>query len=626
MGSVRIEIRESLLKIMSLLAAERGENLDTPAKLKNLQEEGSVVLFRLVFLLVVEHHGLLYKSDPSEGTLTQAILSGQTHQLGPRVSSLVEALQHNSDRNLAFKGGSIFTTGVGHDTSASRQGEWGEALGQAGSAVLTLLVQYGEGRTQRILGDIYEETLAYIPKWEEGVVSLGSDIKRHDTRSELGAHYTPAEIVTEIVRPALGRLFARCWESSDGDPTKYVEALFELDVCDPAMGTAHFLTEAVTEIAREIVWARIHGTPRPSEWHEPMLHPNPVGPSLEEHSPANRTDDSSFALVGVESYGGKGSAEAFDRAVKLVSSEVARRCVYGVDVNPMSCELGKLSLWLVTAFGDSLEPLSFLEDNFKCGNSLFGVTSDQARLIIKDRLGVTLPRNSSVLRWAHDLAVLLALFNVKRKDEGVRSLVEELNRYGADLPEEAAYSSHPVWGRILGAPRGLRGLLAQGEDNLCVQDAQVIRSIVQAAQCIELGTHLNSPLHWHLDFPHVFSKGGFDAVLANPPFVGDRKLKGSVGEKGVDYLKGTYSNGVVLDLTGYFFWRFDDLVNEHGVFSTLGSNTMAQAKNRRGGLLPLISGESPKFVIVRSRRSEKWPGEASVYICMILAVREKGLL
>src|SRR2546428_50147 len=52
--------------------------------------------------------------------------------------------------------------------------------------------------------------------------------------------------------------------------------------------------------------------------------------------------------------------------------EVAARCLYGVDVNPLSVELCKVSIWL-----EALEPgcpLAFLESHIQCGNSLLGCT------------------------------------------------------------------------------------------------------------------------------------------------------------------------------------------------------------------------------------------------------------
>ena len=52
--------------------------------------------------------------------------------------------------------------------------------------------------------------------------------------------------------------------------------------------------------------------------------------------------------------------------------DVIGRCIYGVDINPMSVELCKVSLWMEAI--EPGKPLSFLEQHIQCGNSLLGAT------------------------------------------------------------------------------------------------------------------------------------------------------------------------------------------------------------------------------------------------------------
>jgi hypothetical protein len=53
---------------------------------------------------------------------------------------------------------------------------------------------------------------------------------------------------------------------------------------------------------------------------------------------------------------------------------VAQRCLFGVDINPMAVQLGRLSLWLATLAGD--RPLTFLDHHLRAGNSLLGASLD----------------------------------------------------------------------------------------------------------------------------------------------------------------------------------------------------------------------------------------------------------
>ncbi len=61
--------------------------------------------------------------------------------------------------------------------------------------------------------------------------------------------------------------------------------------------------------------------------------------------------------------------------VNLLKRHVLKRCIYGVDINPMAVELAKVSLWLdCFTLG---APLSFLDHHLRCGNSLIGVTVEE---------------------------------------------------------------------------------------------------------------------------------------------------------------------------------------------------------------------------------------------------------
>ena len=101
------------------------------------------------------------------------------------------------------------------------------------------------------------------------------------------------------------------------------DALLELTIVDPACGSGHFLLAAARRLADHVARIRSAGTPTP--------------------------DDYQHAL-----------------------RDVVRRCIYGVDVNPLAVELCKVSLWMESI--DPGLPLTFLESHVRCGNSLIGTT------------------------------------------------------------------------------------------------------------------------------------------------------------------------------------------------------------------------------------------------------------
>jgi hypothetical protein len=240
--------------------------------------------------------------------------------------------------------------------------------------------------------DAAERTL---PK---GAVYLEND-KRE--RKATGSYYTPDYIVTYIVAntvgPALGErmdgmrgplraaqkalrrerdkaqeLLRRYGKADDPEREAFlkhrevVDALFSIKVLDPAMGSGHFLVEAVDFITDRML-DFLNGFP----W-------NPVIYQLHETREAIlRELDAQGVSVD--------HAKLTD--VNLLKRHVLKRCIYGVDINPMAVELAKVSLWL-----DSFTlgaPLSFLDHHLKCGNSLIGVTVDEAREAIEGRGVIT---------------------------------------------------------------------------------------------------------------------------------------------------------------------------------------------------------------------------------------------
>jgi hypothetical protein len=173
----------------------------------------------------------------------------------------------------------------------------------------------------RALGTVYERLLAWELVERDGALVLAESPRRHET----GSYFTPEPVVDAIVERTLDPIVSRRSEEVRarglaGDEA--LDALLEVRVLDPAMGSAHFLVGAAEFLAQAIA-----------------------------------TD---------ASYAGDLSLDDLRRLV-------AERCVYGVDLNPLAVELARLSLWLVTAREG--EPLTFL-GNLRVGDSLVGADNE----------------------------------------------------------------------------------------------------------------------------------------------------------------------------------------------------------------------------------------------------------
>jgi len=124
--------------------------------------------------------------------------------------------------------------------------------------------------------------------------------------------------------------------------------------------------------------------------------------------------------------------------------------------------------------------------------------------------------------------------------------------------------------------------------------------------------------HWFLEFPEVFQKGGFDCILGNPPFLGDRRLKEAFGEKYLEWVRYNFSEGATVDLVVYFFLRTNFLLKENAFQSLISTNTVAQGKAREFCLERIIEAGS---TINHAVKGMKWPGLAAVEVSILSIIK-----
>ncbi|HKJ66848.1 MAG TPA: restriction endonuclease, partial [bacterium] len=180
-------------------------------------------------------------------------------------------------------------------------------------------------------------------------------------RKATGSYYTPDYIVQYIVENTVGsvlkeradqfgKLMDEIQERQRGRRKQSVrqlerqasESLLGIKICDPAMGSGHFLVRATDYLTEQII-LELNKYPDNPVIHRIETIRNDVVETLEEQGIAIDRD----AL----------------KDTNLLKRMVMKQCIYGVDLNPMAVELAKLSLWL-----DSFTigaPLSFLDHHLK---------------------------------------------------------------------------------------------------------------------------------------------------------------------------------------------------------------------------------------------------------------------
>lgn len=271
---------------------------------------------------------------------------------------------------------------------------------------------------------------------------------------------------------------------------KRAESFFDFRTADLAMGSGHFLVAAVDRIERRL-----------------------SGYLSKRHLPDVMSELRRLRTKAMEALGPLAEGVEIEDT-QLLRRQIARRCIYGVDINPLAVELTRLSIWVHT-FVPGL-PLSFLDHNLVRGNSLVGVaTVHEAEDCLKEIAG--------------------GLFYLSA-DELVGSAREAMGRLAvlsdADASEiAAARMAFKEASRSAAPAASLFGILAASRiDDALAQDAHGAASHwisdmdklpgskeARRAETILAGLH---PLHFPVAFPEVFlrERAGFDVILGNPPW------------------------------------------------------------------------------------------------------------
>ncbi len=361
----------------------------------------------------------------------------------------------------------------------------------------------------RHLGAIYEGLLEYrlvVDDAKSGKVHLETD---KGERKATGSYYTPEYIVRYIVKQTLepiiaeraqrfkelmaqisqvrqqlqdGRLAPASIKTLRQDlqrlERKTWETLLDIKVCDPAMGSGHFLVTAVDFITAKLIG--ILGK---------YPEDNPVIEQLEKI----RED-----IIRNLRKQGISIEPSQLRDDNLLHRAVMKRCIYGVDLNPMAVELCKISLWL--HLSNIASSLSFLDSHLRCGNSLMGAAArkSKAKIDVTKCLGNKTETSEYLFinfdRKAKPYKQLLDI-DVSR-NFGVKGADSFLRRYGAEM-----INANP--------------------EKISKADASVVRE----ARRLYAEKRF---FHWDLEFPEVFidletaawkENPGFDAVVGNPPYV-----------------------------------------------------------------------------------------------------------
>ena len=317
---------------------------------------------------------------------------------------------------------------------------------------------------------------------------------------------------------------------------------------------------------------------------------------------------------------------------------VAERCIYGVDINPFAVEMAKMSIWLVTLAKG--RPFGFIDHALRCGDSLVGATDfDQLRFMHLDsERGRSLHKEfwfdfgdsiAPAVDEAQRLREELEAFPVvepadaerkaKLHDDARRAITRA--RLIGDAVAACAMADAAGAGDVDTLLKGVReGVAAAVSGDRVDDQADSEHRLDELDELLNVelpeGRPRRRTFHWPLEFPEVYAGArlGFDAIIANPPFLGGKRISAQLGGPYREYLVEQVGGGRRgnADLAAFFIRRFALLARPgSGTVGSLATNSIAQGDTREVGLRQIVDSGT---TIVRGVQSRKWPGSANLEI------------
>ncbi len=481
--------------------------------------------------------------------------------------------------------------------------------------------------TVQQLGTVYERTLEYDLKVDEdgNVVVDADDTARHES----GSYYTPDSLVMLIVEKAVGPLVDdymtafrarseelsherrpqkdRLWDLKEQDPARDI---LRLKICDPAMGSGHFLVSLVDWMADKVIKAMGEAEQIVSWSDKPYISPlaDEIVKIRDEIAQQARQNGWPYVHEHLE-----------DR--HIIRRMVLKRCVYGVDKNPLAVELAKVALWLHTFTVGA--PLSFLDHHLRCGDSLFGSWVRPAMDRLDDfgsPLLMDAPRRKA-LGSARAMQTIERLTDVdvaevyqsKELFDGIEEMTSELSdlltliqtiEWHAPISKLDMAVAQALVKGTFGDPIKL----AKGELELNIParpketemekkkreqqngkkfDAhEVAVRLNEWLPDLQVNFNRGRFLHWQVGFPGLWTQwetvdlnGGFDAVIGNPPYVRQELIKDIKPALKRAY-PDTYSG--TADLYVYFYEQGLKLLRPGGRMSYVVTNKWMRAGYAEG--------------------------------------------
>jgi hypothetical protein len=519
------------------IAKARGLKAFTAEELRLTYAMALTVLFRLLFIAYAEDCDLLpfttndaYKhralKTKAQEMAQRAAAPGTDTHLWQEVTRLFDAVRDGAPAlGVPAYGGGLFA----HDAAISPPGAALALIGLPDTvfepALRALLLDETRDLAEqtarpvdfrslrvREFGTIYEglleselavadanlalkkqgKELVYVPaKGKDPIaIPLGGIYlhNRSGARKSTGSYFTPGFAVDHLLDATLEpALTAHARRLSALDETEAAEAFFDIRIADIAMGSGHFLVAAVDRVERAL---------------SAVLATRSLPGVKAELAALRAAAEKALGLLA-------GTVQIED--AQLLRRLIARRCIYGVDLNPLAVDLARLSIWIHT-FVPGL-PLSLLDHSLVQGNALVGIATIGQLRDRFDQAGMAMfPVDADHLlgEAAEPLRRLARLADATPKD--IQTGREAMERARLAVAPTRALCDLVVAERV-----------APDKVTFQFEHWPRERALIQANPVLSQARKVMANLdmfHFPVSFPEVFlrRRPGFDVIIGNPPW------------------------------------------------------------------------------------------------------------
>ena len=404
-----------------------------------------------------------------------------------------------------------------------------------------------------------------------------------------GSFYTPAYITMYMCRETIRRTVVQKFKEQEEDQIEtfedlqsYCSRLFKVDdlkrlnnivnsikICDPAVGSGHFLVSALNElivIKNELkILVDAKGMPLRCDIEivNDELYVIDDKGALFEYNP---TDKESVRVQHT----------LFHEKQTLIEN-----CLFGVDINPNSVKICRLRLWielLKNAYytpQKRLQTLPNIDINIKCGNSLI------SRFNLDDDLKDAFKNkdlNYTFIDYKNAVTEYKETNSKDRKKEVLQIIDEVKNNFKSTLDNAFLTKYQKAQGELINEQERQNNLKNFGErikksekDALKKLKTKAEKTYLEKEEIVNNAIYHNA-FEWRFEFPEVLNDVGtyigFDTIIGNPPYVEHKLLKGISS-----YLKTKYKVYYgSADLSSYFFELGINNLKENGEFGFINTN------------------------------------------------------